>query len=340
MIYPRPKLTIFAEAAKTGEVIAYPDWARGWGITLEQTNSKPPMEWMNDALKQLNTHSLYLLQNGGYEWDKALEYPVGAKVQLNNLIYIAKAKNTNINPANNTATWQVYGLQQSDISQILDGTSKTKVASEDALRRVNLTAEKGVSDAKVAKDKADLVGIQANQNTQNLNDKVSKSGDTMSGSLSTPGLTVKKQAYPEINLNQDNGMGIVLGVNIAGDTYIKRPGGVETYVRAGKGGYAALTSELIGVNQSWRDFTGSRSSGTTYTNSTESPIMVSVSTGDTSGSKPRIQAYVSGVKIIDYVYDGGPSEIGGVATFIVPAGASYRVNMTDNGYITLWSELR
>lgn len=68
-----------------------------------------------------------------------------------------------------TAIKNIFSSEQALIvSQSLIGTSKTKTVSEDALRRVNITAENGVSDAKVAKEKADQVGIQAGQNALNL----------------------------------------------------------------------------------------------------------------------------------------------------------------------------
>lgn len=295
MIYPRPKLTIFAESAKAGEVVNYPDWARGWGVTLEQTNSKPPMEWMNDALKQLNTHSLYLLQNGGYEWDAGLEYPVGAKAQLNNLIYVSKVKNTNVNPASNPASWLVYGLHQSDISQLLDGTSKVKAASEDALRRVNVTAEKGVSDAKVAKDKADLVGIQANQNTQNITGKVSKSGDRMADTLEIDsrggqaGLKILRGGNDVLLTSTPNSMAIAFGngniVHVENDTSgILRPSSIA---RGDSGWWKCGSTGMI---YQWRSVSGSFNGGSAVSFPIPFPSACACAVpGDTSSPSSEVE---------------------------------------------------
>ncbi len=63
-IQNRPDGLIFAEGAKTGEVLDFPDIARGWGITFEQTEGEPPMEWMNGAFRRQDEATKYLLQQG------------------------------------------------------------------------------------------------------------------------------------------------------------------------------------------------------------------------------------------------------------------------------------
>ena len=63
-IINKPDLKVFASEAKSGEIAKFPDILRGWGITFEQTQGKPPLEWMNDAFKRVDLNNLYLLQQG------------------------------------------------------------------------------------------------------------------------------------------------------------------------------------------------------------------------------------------------------------------------------------
>lgn len=49
----KPDYKIFAQDAKSGECVAFPDILRGWGITLEQYNGFPPMELFNSAANRL-----------------------------------------------------------------------------------------------------------------------------------------------------------------------------------------------------------------------------------------------------------------------------------------------
>ena len=83
-------------------------------------------------------------------------------------------------------------------------------------------------------------------------------------------------------------------------------------------------SSSFGVGQTWQDFTTSRVSGTTYTNSTGKPILVVVNT-------------YGGTSIVDGVtlrYRGDDSE--GDWSFIVPSGSTYSVT----GDIRSLAELR
>jgi len=90
----------------------------------------------------------------------------------------------------------------------------------------------------------------------------------------------------------------------------------------------------IGVNQTWQSVIGSRSSGTTYTNSTGKPIMVSIQ-GSGSGSSGTI--YVSSVLISGWSNNGNNTNW--PTTFIVPNGSTYVCNITA-GSIGIWAELR
>jgi hypothetical protein len=94
---------------------------------------------------------------------------------------------------------------------------------------------------------------------------------------------------------------------------------------------AVAEGNAIGVGQTWQDVTGSRVSGTIYTNSTGKPIGV-FQNGYFSGGGPftfEINTVVMGS--YTYLANGYYS-----FSFIVPSGATYKIT----GAITKWAELR
>lgn len=111
MIYEKPKNEIFASDAKDGEIVEFPNIKRGWGVT-ENLGFIPPMEYFNAAFNRVDKSLAYQLQRGVGEWDKDLEYPIGAVVSLNGIIYIAKSQNTNKNPANEATIWDIVATQK------------------------------------------------------------------------------------------------------------------------------------------------------------------------------------------------------------------------------------
>ena len=89
--------------------------------------------------------------------------------------------------------------------------------------------------------------------------------------------------------------------------------------------------------ETWQDVTGSRSTGTTYTNSFGKPIAVIIQVGNQTNG---IYIYINGTLVIRHWYDvnGGAGQIGySSGMIIVPAGATYRA---ENGPLRLWWELR
>lgn len=105
MIYKIPDKKIFAGSAKSGELVEFPDIERGWGVT-ENTGFVPPMEYFNGAFNRVDNALMYLLQNGASSWDKDLEYPIGALVQLEGKIYLCKQQHTNQNPQQHADYWK------------------------------------------------------------------------------------------------------------------------------------------------------------------------------------------------------------------------------------------
>ena len=92
----------------------------------------------------------------------------------------------------------------------------------------------------------------------------------------------------------------------------------------------------LGVKQTWQDLTASRSSGTTYTNETDSPIMVTVR-GDASNANFTMTAVVDGVTIGVMQHTLGGYDL--TIPLVVPPKSTYSVTVS-NGAIVGWTELR
>jgi hypothetical protein len=90
------------------------------------------------------------------------------------------------------------------------------------------------------------------------------------------------------------------------------------------------------TGETWNNVTGSRSSGTPYTNTNAYPIAVSAR--GTGASAPSITMVVGGVTVSDFnwQFNGAGAHSGGFT--IVPAGATYTLTFNNSG-IDFWSEL-
>lgn len=102
----KPDYKIFAQDAKSGEYVAFPDILRGWGITLEQYNGFPPMELFNSAAKRIDEWLMYLTQRGLPEWDAAVDYPKDAMIQHAGVYYVSLKTNKGEQPNNSQASWK------------------------------------------------------------------------------------------------------------------------------------------------------------------------------------------------------------------------------------------
>ncbi|CAG9411453.1 TPA: phage baseplate protein [Providencia alcalifaciens] len=105
----KPDLKIFAQDAKTGEIEAFPDVLRGWGITLDMTAGKPPLEWFNALSKRVDEWLMYLTQRGVAEWDISLSYPQTAIVQFNGVIYVSVKETKGEQPDKSQLSWSTLG---------------------------------------------------------------------------------------------------------------------------------------------------------------------------------------------------------------------------------------
>ena len=95
-----------------------------------------------------------------------------------------------------------------------------------------------------------------------------------------------------------------------------------------------LNDQAFGIGQTWQDVTASRVVNTTYTNSTGKPLEVMiVVNGGASTSGNLLQ--INGVNVAEFYIH---SNMTAPFCFTVPAGQTYRINITST--INSWSELR
>jgi len=96
----------------------------------------------------------------------------------------------------------------------------------------------------------------------------------------------------------------------------------------------------IGIGQTWQDVTGSRSAGTTYTNSTGKPIFISVY-GSGAPNNGAMSMTIDGVLIGRQGFQSISSGTSNATmTAIVPNGSTYRVDNVSGWGVAIWAELR
>ena len=114
----KPDESIFASSAKQGEVDNFPDLLRGWGVTFDQTQGIPPMEWFNFLFKRLDEKHTYLMQRGLPEWSATQDYTKGSCVQFDGVSYRALKDSKNNSPnESDSQYWVRWGFALSEIAQ-------------------------------------------------------------------------------------------------------------------------------------------------------------------------------------------------------------------------------
>ena len=114
----KPDESIFASSAKQGEVDNFPDLLRGWGITFDQTQGIPPMEWFNFLFKRMDEKHAYLMQRGLPEWSATQDYAKGSCVQFDGLSYCAlKAGKNNKPNESDSQYWVRWGFTLAEIAR-------------------------------------------------------------------------------------------------------------------------------------------------------------------------------------------------------------------------------
>jgi len=182
------------------------------------------------------------------------------------------------------------------------------------------------------------------------NGSVSGTGFTglVNNTLSAPGQigngTPNTGAFTTLSTS---GLATLNSLTVSGASNLGTP---STLVGTNITGTANSLNAGLGVNQTWQNVTGTRSLNADQTNGTSKPIqvVVSLSTQNPSGggSASTATALIAGVIV---AFSNSSDSSGFYSTpvvfsFIVPAGAVYRVNTTTAGGSTTtlsqWAELR
>ena len=100
-----------------------------------------------------------------------------------------------------------------------------------------------------------------------------------------------------------------------------------------------LNDQAFGIGQTYSNVTASRVSGTTYTNSSTRPIMLSIAVRDVSHGGTTATLYVN--SSIAIRLDDLAGDLAGYVQIVavVPAGQTYKLDASGN-LITFWGELR
>ena len=187
-----PDYLIFAEEAKQGEFIAFPDISRGWGVTSERTGKKPPMEWFNGAFNRVDRHLLYLLQQGVPDWNDKVTYPVNAVIKYNGILYIATNENNNAKPSTTTTKWKKLldeaSLTKKGIVQLnsaVNSESESEAATPLAVKKTNDLATGANNAAITAANIANTANDKANAAYNTAINAFSKTGGIVSGLITS-----------------------------------------------------------------------------------------------------------------------------------------------------------
>jgi len=138
---------------------------------------------------------------------------------------------------------------------------------------------------------------------------------------------------------------IVLSGDTSGTVTVAVPAvaGTNTVTIPAATGTVALTSDVIGVGQTWQNVGSSRALGTTYTNSTGKPIQLSVTINHPAGANSEISISVNSVVIggLADTYGGNSPALKMALQHIIPAGATYAISIVlGSPTIASWFELR
>ena len=198
------------------------------------------------------------------------------------------------------------------------GDNTTKIATTAFVQ--NATAGLGTMATQNANAVAITGGTEAN---------VTYTNATIS-SVSTP-ITAAQGGTGSTSLTANN---VILG-NGTSAVQTVAPGTSGNVLTSNGTTWASTTPSIIGSGQSWTNVLSSRASGTTYTNSTGKPIMVSFSSS--FASQNNINVYVDSVQIWTWgITNNYAVQVG--TSFIVPNGSTYSI--TAPGGLAIWAELR
>ena len=343
MIYEKPKNEIFASDAKDGEIVEFPNIKRGWGVT-ENLGFIPPMEYFNAAFNRVDKSLAYQLQRGVGEWDKDMEYPIGAVVSLGEIIYIAKSQNTNKSPANEAEVWDAVATKK---------WSDKKFALKDDLPSLATEAKEGIAKLKNSiTAKQEDAAVTEKAIVEYINKDVAITGNaTFSGTKNNivmtgiGGITLAVGDVIEISGTTNNNKLFMVESIVGKDeiivNYEHRGTSTPIPPKRLKNETSTCTIKLynraknapLGQGQGWCVPSSGRGKNTKYTNSTGREIAVAINFA-AGGNGTVLET--DGVASL-YFYGNTTSYVPG---FSIEGGGSIYELRSSSGSILSWYELR
>ncbi len=125
-------------------------------------------------------------------------------------------------------------------------------------------------------------------------------------------------------------------------TWERGAGTTESLVSPAKVKAAIIANSTgFGDGQTWQNMTSSRSTGTTYTNTTGKAIAINIETTFIGGGRVGITATIDGYsfEFANAIFPSGGS-LNTTGTTIVPNGSTYRISITGGVGLNKWSEMR
>lgn len=136
----------------------------------------------------------------------------------------------------------------------------------------------------------------------------------------------------------------LVSANTASNYTATMPANTGTVVTTGSSAVVSSTMletavQPIGVGQTWQTVT--RTTGTTYTNSTGRPIVVNLSVGSGAGAYGGILVSINGGTAFVIAQSANNSGANyGNGSLVVPAGSTYAFSVSGNSSILAAQELR
>ena len=237
-IQEKPDYLIFADSAKNGESANFPDVSRGWGVTIDQTASKPPLEWMNGAFNRIDKNMLYLLQQGVPEWSEHVTYPANAIIKYNGVLYTATVKNDNAIPTN-SYKWKKTNSEIAEATTAQKGLVKLSSA-------IDSESETEAATPLAVKKTYDL----ATENHNNLSNVINKFTSNNNESI-----VFSPNHNYHIVMRNDGGCGVYNHLTNKFVWFITQNGGIDGYIGCdrvvGLDDYVQWHSLPVGIPQPW-----------------------------------------------------------------------------------------
>lgn len=286
----------------------------------------------NGILNILSQHIAFVNAGGRYRFDATLAtaiggYPVGFVLQddagLNSYVNISAGNTTNFNssPSSIGVSWIPYAGQAAtqagmNIYAIGGGTANAQTATYSPA----ITA---LTDGMVLWFKA----AAANTGATTLN---------VNGLGASPVVGAAHSALQGGEIVANGRCMVIWSATLTSWVLIECTGGALQVAPSTQSNQVVNQSQVLGVGQTMQSLLGSRSPGTTYTNSTGKPITLYLY-GNTTAANGYLATSVSGI--------GGPtttqpiSSAGIGVSVMVPSGATYLVTISSVTLVN-WYELR